>query len=424
MIGRKAKPVYTQAEDSPKGFDDFELRLGDLMRGERATMGKSLLDVQRELRIKAPYIAAIENADPEAFDTPGFIAGYVRSYARYLNLDPDHTFALFCKESGFTTAHGMSAEASSRKVEVALEKPKAVKDKDPFTSPNTPFIPAGDSVLSGIEPKAIGSGLVLLALIGAIGYGGWAVLNEIQRVQVAPVENTPDVLADLDPLDGVTRSVEDPVPQVASAGVFTPPADALDRLYRPQALDVPVLVSRDAPISTLDPAEMGTFTAHADTLRPAAPRLDIATPAVGSAEDRAVALALAGLDTGDQPQVPQVLADPKPGVSIVAVRPAWVRVRGANGTVIFEKILDAGEAYDLPMTEEPPVLRAGMSGSLYFKVEGQLYGPAGAGSSTIRDVALSVGAVKGAYTVADVTADPVAERVFAELGDISDLPQE
>ncbi len=59
------------------------------MRGERATMGKSLLDVQRELRIKAAYIAAIENRDPSAFDTPGFIAGYVRSYARYLGMDPD-----------------------------------------------------------------------------------------------------------------------------------------------------------------------------------------------------------------------------------------------------------------------------------------------------------------------------------------------
>ena len=85
------------------------------MRGERATMGKSLLDVQRELKIKAAYIAAIENADPTAFDTPGFIAGYVRSYARYLNMDPDIAFDAFCKESGFVTAHGMSAEASGRK---------------------------------------------------------------------------------------------------------------------------------------------------------------------------------------------------------------------------------------------------------------------------------------------------------------------
>ena len=87
MIGRRAKPAVTEA-DKPKGFDDFELRLGDVMRGERATLSKSLLDVQRELRIKASHIAAIENCDVSAFETPSFIAGYVRSYARYLGLDP------------------------------------------------------------------------------------------------------------------------------------------------------------------------------------------------------------------------------------------------------------------------------------------------------------------------------------------------
>src|SRR6056297_3694951 len=112
MIGRRFSRKQDDEDIEPRGFDDFELRLGDMMRGERATMGKSLLDVQRELRIKASYIAAIENADPDAFDTPGFIAGYVRSYARYLNMDPDKTFETFCEESGFAVAHGMSSEAS------------------------------------------------------------------------------------------------------------------------------------------------------------------------------------------------------------------------------------------------------------------------------------------------------------------------
>ena len=53
-------------EDRPKGFDDFELKLGDTLRGERATLGKSLVEVQNELKIKAAYISAIENCDPLA----------------------------------------------------------------------------------------------------------------------------------------------------------------------------------------------------------------------------------------------------------------------------------------------------------------------------------------------------------------------
>ena len=44
MIGRLSQRRSKADEDvsAPKSFDDFELKLGDIMRGERATMGKSL----------------------------------------------------------------------------------------------------------------------------------------------------------------------------------------------------------------------------------------------------------------------------------------------------------------------------------------------------------------------------------------------
>ena len=415
---RKLRPDIDVAEAHQRGFDDFELKLGDMMRGERATLGKSLLDVQRELRIKASYIAAIENCDPDAFDTPGFIAGYVRSYARYLNMDPDRVFADFCAESGFSTPHGVSAQASSKRPDAAPLGARLAAEKDRFARPATPFLPESDGFMARVEPSAIGSALVLIALICGLGYGGWTVLNEVQRVQVAPSENTPDVLTDLDPLEGATRPRPEDVAAAGvedASGVFKPPADALDRLYRPQALDVPVMVARDAPISTLDPARVGSY----------APVLaaEATLPATETPIDHALRLAVASLDEATQdgvsgPATPQVVEDAAPGVSIFAVRPAWVPVRAANGNVIFEKILDAGESYQLPQTEDAPLLRAGMSGSLYFRVNGDLYGPAGSGTNTIRDVALSVPAVTGKYEVADLTADPVAAKVVAEL-----LPQ-
>ena len=360
MIGRRADTTDKSDVAKPRSFDDFELRLGDVMRGERATLGKSLLDVQRELRIKASYIAAIEASDPSAFDTPGFIAGYVRSYARYLNMDPDEAFAAFCEESGFEVAHGMSAQASVVKKTARDERRSKGPGADMFNAPATPFVPAGEAIWSQIEPRAIGSSLVLLALIGGIGWGGYAVLQEVQRVQVAPVEQTPVVLSDLDPLDSVT-------PQTSPSGplIATPRADALDRLYRPQALDVPVLVARDAPIATIDPQQIGTFAAPATDTAPSLPGL-------GTGVDRAL------VEATQQPAVPQVVEDLGPTVRMVAAYPSWVRVRSADGATLFEGTMQPGDTYDIPATEVPPTLRTGESGAIYFAMGTDCYGPVGA----------------------------------------------
>ncbi len=409
MIRRRASRTEEKEEVEARGFDAFELRLGDVMRGERATMGKSLLDVERELRIKANYVAAIENCDPDAFDTPGFIPGYVRSYARYLNMDPDEAFATFCTESGFSTAHGMSAEASSIRKANEPVKRMSTGRNDPFVSPNTPFIPASEGMFSQIEPGAIGSALVLVALIGGIGYGGWAVLNEVQRVQFAPVENTPDVLSDLDPLSGV-RTAREPSDEVAGADgtLQVPLDDQLDRLYRPEALEVPVLVARDAPISTLNPAEVGT-------IRPELPETDktLSAGRYGTPFD-VEPVATAELPPTITPS-PKVVADPAPGVKMVAVRPAWVRVRAADGSVIFEGILNAGEAYDVPTNEEPPTLRAGESGAIYFAVNGQHYGPVGETGSVTSGLPLDAEMLVDALKVADLSRDQDLSRYVAEL---------
>ena len=383
MIRRGFRRAKEEQAVETVDFDAFELRLGDLMRGERATMGKSLLDVQRELKIKAAYIAAIENSDPTAFDTPGFIAGYVRSYARYLNMDPDWAFDTFCTESGFATAHGMSDQASGAK---PIKVTPMAFEKDIFATPNTPFVPAGDAMFSGVEPRALGSFAVLIALIGGLGYGGYTVLQEVQKVQLAPVENTPTVVADIDPLAGGGVPAADAGVDVF-AGFEAPSTEALDRLYRPQALDAPVLVPRDGPIANLDPSAGGA-------LGPTA----VERPGL---IDGGVALTtLAGV----APNI-QVTENPRPGVQLVAVRDAWVRVRGADGTILFETVMNAGDTFDVPQTEEPATLRIGESGAVYFAVNGAHYGPVGPRGSVSSNVALSVANLTSEYTVADLTAD-------------------
>ena len=393
----------------PSGFDAFELRLGDLMRGERATLGKSLLDVQRELRIKAAYIAAIENADPDAFDTPGFIAGYVRSYARYLNMDPDKAFAAFCNESGFSVAHGMSAEASVVRKPTREERLTRQAEHDIFSRPVMPFAPGGSSFLSRIEPAAIGSTLVLVALISALGFGGWTVLKEVQRVQVSPVDQTPVVLSDLDPLQAS-------VPTGPSAGGVTAPAalddsprvEALDRLYRPAALDVPVMIARDAPIASLDPRTSGLFETGAVSSTTGDTRL-------AGAVEGALAEALGGDVASASLAVPQVFEGPAAAVQVVATSETWVRVTAADGTNIFEKVMQKGDTFDVPALQEAPLLRTGQSGAVYFVMNGEFFGPVGGRGSVTSNVPLHQQALAELYQPAQPGQDSALETLVAEL---------
>lgn len=397
MIGWRSKPSTTE-EDKPKGFDDFELRLGDLMRGERATLGKSLLDVQRELKIKATYIAAIENADLSAFETPGFVAGYVRSYARYLGMEPEWAFQRFCAEAGYTVSHGMSSAASTQQI----IKARARSDfSDPLANPDASFIPRAEAIWSQVEPGAVGSILVLVALIGAIGYGGWSVLQEVQRVQLAPVEEAPTVLAQIDPLQNAGSAAPAVVaarPASEDLAEGEAPVDVMDRLYRPQALDVPVLTSRDGPIAAINPRETGV----------------LAATGTDDAVDAALAEAL-GSDV-------QVIAAAKEGVEVLAVRPSWVRVNAADGTVLFEKILDAGERYQVPVMEASAVFRTGNSGSIYFVINGVAHGPVAPGANVVKDIPLAPDTLAQAYAPADCTVDDALSQVASQVTDLNTVP--
>lgn len=389
MTARNGGPADPR-EIGPKSFDDYELTLGDVMRGERATLGKSLLDVQRDLKIKADYIAAIEDADLGGFESPGFIQGYVRSYARYLGMNPDWAFARFREESGFSHIEGLGGQVQTRKTPASLRRAAperrhagdAILARSPISAAPRP------SPFQAIQPGAVGSLLVLVALVAGLGYGGWSVLQEIQRVTLAPVDT---------PMAGQPATETIGAAETAPAVDNTAPTvAALERLYRPQALDRPVLVPRDQPIAMLDPAAQGVFADRSD-----APRLAAAPPPPEPAAEE-VATAEA---------TPQVTEPAPPEVVMFARRPAWVRVRAADGTVILEKIMEQGERFVLPASETPPTLRAGNSGSVFFAVNGETVGPAGPGTSVAKNVVLSASALTETYTSTDMTGDPELARI-------------
>ncbi len=391
MISLRAKPVQKNDEPQIKGFDDFELTLGDVLRGERATQNKTLDDLKRELRIQPSYLLAIEEADPTGFDTPGFIAGYVRSYAKYLGLDPDWAFRKFCEESGFATAHGMSEDARPRKrVEDAAV---AVGPTDPFAETALPFVPPSEPFYERVNFKAAGSILVLLMLIGGLGYGAMNVVQKVQQVQIVPIDRAVIVASDLDPLAAETQLAQVDDSDIVGA----PTVGDLDRIYKtsPSALAAPKFEPRDGPIATLDPAERGLF---AD--RPLSPGL----PSI----DRTASLAPTLNIDGTQVDVTAAVAPAavQEGVVMFAVREVWARAVAPDGTRVFQGIMQPGQEFVIPQTEVPVRLRAGNSGSLYFRVDGVIYGPAGRGTGVAKRVSMDRADLKEVYAVVETPEDP------------------
>ena len=406
-------------EETEIFFDD-DTRLGDIMRGERATLGKSLLDVQRELRIRASYIAAIENCDISAFDAPSFIAGYVRSYARYLHMDTDWTFRRFCLESGFQPTHGMAPSASGPK--------PARRPSDPaeaLANPHALFIPQQQSFWSEVEPKAIGSILVLAVLVCGLAYGGWTALQEIQRVTLAPGDDAPEISVELDPTQSASLPGSEMTPEEAGTLVRNlPRPEALDRVYRPQILEAPVLNSRDGPIASIDPNLSDVVEAASiSSAAIAGTQVDpVQTPGANTMLAQAMQY---GPQMPDEQIAVRTVAPDAPELQLLASRPAWVRVTSADGTVLLEKIMDAGERFTLPKLEEPPILRTGNSGAVYFAVSGRTYGPAAPGPQVIKNIELSPANLTSKYSVADLKADPeLAEMMAVAQADTGNGPQD
>ena len=82
---------------------------------------------------------------------------------------------------------------------------------------------------------------------------------------------------------------------------------------------------------------------------------------------------------------------------MVAVRVSWVQVASNDGTVIYEAMMQPGESWVAPQTEEPPLLRTGESGAIYFEVAEKFYGPVGAPGAVTKNLPLTIAGLQETY---------------------------
>ncbi|MBY8975645.1 helix-turn-helix domain-containing protein [Rhodobacteraceae bacterium NNCM2] len=392
-----------------RGFDTYEITLGDEMRGERASMGKSLEDVERDLRIKGYMITAIENCDLEGFPNPSVVAGYVRSYARYLGLDADSCYQRFCNESGFQSPvamYGKGPESSGDRDHACGLNSAAGSQlaKSRFAAPPMPTRFAPNISFGGVF-----SSLALVTTLGGLSYGGYAVLQDIQRVGFAPLVEAPDIVSEA---PAIAVPNVDPGFTAPDASAYLG-SGALAGIEVPAEFPVDVTGRRDGPISDIDPLKYGVFAQPEEELAPVEKLavIDSADDAIlaAEAEQEANSAALAsGLDLND-PRSNDLAFSPvaSKGITVHAAEVAWVRVSESENVILFEGTLDVGQTYDLPESVKEPVIRAGNAGGVYVVLDGVAYGPIGARGRVVKNLPLTADAIKERFPRAESLATGV-----------------
>ncbi len=67
--------------------------IGQRLRDRRVTLGQSLEDVENAIRVNSLYLHALEEEHYDVLPAPVYARGFMRSYTRFLGLDPEAAVA-------------------------------------------------------------------------------------------------------------------------------------------------------------------------------------------------------------------------------------------------------------------------------------------------------------------------------------------
>jgi cytoskeletal protein RodZ len=105
--------------------------LGNLLREAREAKGLTLAEVQDETRISRKFLDALENGQFESLPTSVHVRGYLRNYARFLNLDPEPLLERY----ELSRANGPASLAVQSDEDFSNFKPLSELADQPFFDP-------------------------------------------------------------------------------------------------------------------------------------------------------------------------------------------------------------------------------------------------------------------------------------------------
>ncbi len=398
--------------------------VGPLLRASRQRVGEDLADVAAMLRIRFPYLEAIEEG--RFADLPGrtYAVGFVRTYAEHLGLDGEEIVRRF-------------------KAELAVDNARADLH---FPTPM-------------VETSVPGGAIVFVGLVAAVlSYGAWYLSTTEERFFSDLVEPLPERLAALvsDKVklaEPATKEAKEEAPTPVMTTVEQKPEPATEpvKTEAPQPAEKPAQAketrepgTRPGPAPKRVTAEQSRTTAPAPApetassaapettassaaLEPTAPaeqqpamsppppppppsaavasETSISTPAETRTEitaqsvpetivaNTATEQATREAETAVAEQAVQI-AEPASRITVRATANSWIEVRDDfSNTNLVSRLLREGESYEVPNKIGLSLL-TGNAGALEILVDGVLVPTIGEAGAVQRGVELDPDALK------------------------------
>ena len=361
-----------------ESYDSFEISLGELLRGERATLGKSYSDVQKDLKIKAHYISAIENCDLSGLDNKSFVAGYVRTYARYLGLDAEFVYERFCRESGFLSSQ-LNTFVPDKKKEIQKSNiapaNKNILNFSYFTEKEFEIKSSYLHLIKKLFPV-----FSLFLLLFGVSYWIMLIIFDIQRLEIIPIDQEPYSSVELQNNNEEIFELSNDNFDVQALNLENIAKNSLGNFYSTRDEIFPVVQNRDSPIVKIDPNSYGLFLKTKKMTNPDNISRDLIETKLSLIENKNLKTVVLG------PTIPTL--------KLVAFEKSWIRLKDQNGDIYLERNLKKDEEFIIPSGLFSGSLRAGNATKVYFAINENLFGPLSTNSSVVKNFSIEPNNIK------------------------------
>lgn len=307
-------------------------RTGADLKAARESLGWDLNEVASGLRIRRPFLEALEQGRTSDLPGPAYAIGFVKAYASALGLDAEEMARRFRAEAG---------EVIDRKTHLVFPEPVPERG-----------VPAG--------------AVVLIALVlGIGGYIGW---HRYSARTDTVAEAVPPVPARLDTATTRPRAPE------ASAPVVAAPA--------PGGIPSATVATPAAPAPGVATVTVAPATPQAEPAAPVIAATPMAPPPVVVVPTPAI------------PPSSAAAAMPPPAsagerVVIRAKGDAWINVRDRAGQVLLNRVLKAGESWTAPTPDLASLsMTTGNAGGTEIVLDGTPIAALGGNGAVRRDIPL------------------------------------